>query len=271
MNGYRKTTSVLQVFGRPNVIEWGDSCMKRWRCLLLIVTAALVLLPIQAQAQAVTFGQSMAIGYWPAAVSFAGPGGTVTWRTSMLTFDYQVQSPQSPYGFRLQYATGAQEDWSFSGVSGHDTIWSIDVTFAGQFGAEESTAIGRVFVGYGSITWENTDSAGVHLIEATTAFRVGGDLTLPLQSKWSVHVGGVWYPLAKTTITAPVIASEDSASGSAFEYGLSLRFDADPWFVDIGYRGMSVSYGTLSGGAFAGGCPCSTNWTGYVISFGAKF
>lgn len=237
--------------------------MGRWRCSVLFVLVTLLLVPPPAPAQEIPLGQSTLIGYWPATVSFAGPGGTVTWSSTTLAFSYDARSLSSPYGFRLRYAASRQASWSFSGGSGQDAIWSVDVTVGGPFA--------RAFAGYGSTTWENTDTGGVTLIESTTGVRVGADIILPLAPGWSVHAGGVWTPAARTTITAPAISSTDEAAGSVLEYGVSLRYEPGSWFVDVGYRGLSTRYGTLSGGAFAGGCPCSTAWRGFTLGFGARF
>ena len=237
--------------------------MSRQRRVCLAVFAILLASPLPAPAQESPFSQSSVIGYWPAHVSFAGPGGTVTWTSTILVLDYQTQHRSSPLGFRLRYAVGRQGSWSFAGASGHDTIWSADVTYA--WGS------GGLFAGYGSTTWENTDSAGMRLIESTAGVRLGAEVVVPLAPNWSAHAGGVWSPLARTTVTSPAVFSTDTAFGSVLEYGVSLRYGPGSWFVEAGYRGLTTRYGTLAGGAFAGGCPCSTSWRGFTLGFGGRF
>ncbi|MGH9198885.1 MAG: hypothetical protein ACRD1T_24560 [Acidimicrobiia bacterium] len=238
--------------------------------LAYLLPLVLALSPIHVQAQETGLRQSMALGYWPAAVSFMGPGGTIDWTSSFLTLDYWAQSERSPYGVRLQYGIGAESGWSAPMASGTDAMWGIDVTFGTTFGAEGPSAGVRGSLGYGSMKWDNTDTGGLQLVQTTNAFRVGADLTFG-QSNWSVNVGGRWYPSANTTVHSPALASTDSATGSALEYSATIRYGGLFWFVELGYRGTSVSYGTLSGGVLAGGCPCSTGWNGFLINLGSSF
>ncbi len=242
------------------------------RCLLAyILPLVLLLMPHHAQAQEASLRQSLAVGYWPASVSFNGPGGTITWTATFVTLDYWAQSEQSPYGIRLQYGIGTESAWSSPMASGTDTMWGIDITFGKSFGADEPAATVLGSIGYGSLKWDNTDTGGLQLVQTTTAYRVGAHLTVTPQSNWSFNAGATWYPSAKTTVVSPALASTDSAVGSALEYSVTLRYGGQMWFVELGYRGASVSYGTLSGGVLAGGCPCSTGWTGFLINLGSSF
>lgn len=246
------------------------------RFLAVFLACILAILPQGAWGQESALRQTTSIGYWPAAVTFPGPGGSASWTTSFFTFEYQGEAATSPLGLRLQYAVGVESAWSIPLSSGQDTIWGIDLTYRQQFQAQSLPDGSRVAairwaLGYGSLRWDNTDALGAQLIQTTSGFRVGGDAVLPFQDNWSLTANVAWYPGARTTLVAPALASEDSASGSGVEYGAAVRYSPGPWFVDVGYRGASVSYGTLSGGAFAGGCPCSTTWSGFVMRFGGSF
>lgn len=246
------------------------------RRLAVLLACTLALVPQIAWGQQNAFRQTTSVGYWPAGVRFPGPGGTADWTTSFLTFEYRGEGVASPFGMRLQYAAGSESGWNTPMATGQDAIWGADLTYRQQLqgqaaGGESPGAVARWMLGYGSLRWDNTDPFGAQLIQTTSGFRLGGEISLPFQSSWALTAGAVWYPGARTTVASPALGSTDSASGSVVEYVVAVRYTPGTWFVDVGYRGASVSYGTLSGGVFTGGCPCSTTWNGVVVRFGAGY
>ncbi len=219
----------------------------RWTAASVTATLLCALLVPQALAQPRTravYPHTISIGVWPTSVTATEPGGIGNWRTSLWILDYRFSSPQSPWGFHAQYATGGQGSWggTFStATGGTDTIWSADITY--RFVTEPLTL--RAFAGFGSIQTQTTLPSGTRRVTSEGA-RVGLDAVLLLQTTaaggyWALNAAVAWSP--SNSVSAVGVTT--AGSGPAADWSASIRYKLPPrtarLTADAGAGALSVT------------------------------
>jgi hypothetical protein len=238
--------------------------------------------------------------YWPTSAelttSLPGAGNLASWNTPFIGIDFRVDT-QWHWGIHLNGMTGSQGSWTFLGtsspglsLSGTDTIWSADVSYAFTEPEPDNpflTSTLRVFAGYGSADSSltignlrpvaqmldiNSSSAAISM--DSTGVRVGVDFSYPFESGWSLNAGVAYSPWITTTGTALITdlgTRSISVAGTAWDWSASMQYNAPGhWNIAIGYRFVKDNQGMLSVSGTSV-CPCQTQWQGPFAALGVDF
>jgi hypothetical protein len=251
--------------------------------VVIAITLGMGALPVGAQPYGMSKVPSIhtiKLTYWPTSVTTT-MGGAANWSTTMLVFDYQFNLPNSLWGFKFEYGTGAQGSWggASSGASGGtDTIWSADVTYTWEVRQFLLTG----FVGYGSLKWETTLPAGTERFTSAGA-RIGVDALLPFYvspngSNLAITASAAWYPSNSTTFLSG--GTTTTGTGSATDWAVGLRykwgreiFGTTP-MSDPGYLlttlpdGLDTSWAAIIAYRSLG---TGSGWSGLIVSVSKSF
>ncbi len=237
-----------------------------WRAgtsLALLLT--LSLLPV---AQAAT--HTVKLSYWPTSLVLSGvdfPGTFATWNTVFWELSYMIE--WDDWDLDIQYATGSQSAWtgtSAGTTSGTDTIWGLDISRRYEFQlAPLGTITAHAFAGYGSLEWKAT-APSPPLSFTSSGFRFGSDFRVPIPTNpdWSFYTKLALYP--SNSASRFDGTSTTTASSSARDWTVSVIYQPDSWFIEIGHRTASFDNGEWSG--LSTSCPCTSQWSGWFLGGG---
>lgn len=259
--------------------------MRIMRVVSVVITIMLGIsvLSVGAQPRGMTEPASihtLQLTYWPTSVT-STIGGAANWSTTMLVFDYRFNLPNSFWGFKFEYGTGAQGGWggASSGASGGtDTIWSADVTYTWEVRQLLLTG----FVGYGSLKWETSLPAGTQRF-TSAGIRVGVDALVPFHvlpdgSNLGITASVAWYPSNSTTFLSG--GTTTTGTGSATDWSIGLRYKwgreraTTTLMPDPGYRlttlpdGLDTSWAAIIGYRSLG---TGSGWSGLIVSLSKSF
>lgn len=267
--------------------------MRRMRWLGCVAALMLLTIPAgraEAQGKMRDFLHTFGLSAWFTSATATEPGGVGTWRTTLWVLDYRASHEKSPWGFRLQYATGGQGGWggTFASASGgRDTMWGLDVSY--RFRQARGMNLWG-FAGYSSLSLESTLPAPTGTRRVTSSgLRIGADAEMPLSlatgaGNLSVTARLAWSP--SNGVSSLSGGTTTTSSGSATEWSIALRymFRRPPGAAgvhtgvewrpavsttlrehDIGFA-FEAGY---SGRSFSGAS--SYNWSGPFVGFTATF
>jgi hypothetical protein len=233
--------------------------------LSLVLTVALVVLPLQSPARA---GTEFLV--WPANYSYGSPNGTFTWNSTLFGLRFSnVLAPHFGFGANLYYgnvANLALAGAGLNGFSGNTLAGDITLRFGGSVGLIDA----NVFGGYQGLALNAFGStAADRILLTTTGVRTGVEARLNFPTGLSLRGSVAILPSLNSSetlsLSSPPTSAQNNGTGNGTEYEADLAYSLPFFSVFVGYR--SGNYTTN----WSGSGSTSTTFNGYVLGLESSF